>query len=592
MEHPFISVILPLAIGWEPVYRAGEEFRVGDRVLAPLSGRTYSAVVSALLTEPGMDESKLRTVKRTEGHFDRISPEEIAFWRELANYYLCTVGEVFKAAYPSVRIKGEEVSSRQTDRLAAKLHKARERLAVARKDSTRERYAAEISATEAALSKLGALPCRIPRIGADEGTEKILQALSPGKPVLLSGNSPERIPPMMLPLISRTLSEGKSVLYLVPEIRAGEDTGESLREAFPDAIRYHSRISDVERREAAGLVRSGGPRLVIGTRSTLFLPFSRLGLVIVTEEQSPSYKQDSPAPRYNARDAAIMLSRIHGAEVILTSLTPSLESVQNVRSGRYSSVAGQSAPLRCRTVVIDTAAERRKHGMNGNFSLKLLDLISRTEGKVLIMEKYLEEELRALLPDAEGKLRFGLDEGMFGNDFSGISLVASVQTDRYLSRQDFRADERAWQLLREFSQFCVRDGRKGVFVIQTRQPGHPVIQLLAKGEDASEALLAERKAFSYPPFTRMVDVIVRDVNLKRLELLSKDLAGLIGSSLDGVIVTGSFSRTEEGTERVIRLLFPRDRQLRQRKETLLSIVGGYEKDRRYTGHVFLDADPR
>ena len=121
--------------------------------------------------------------------------------------------------------------------------------------------------------------------------------------------------------------------------------------------------------------------MVLGTRSSLFLPHNRLGLVIVDEEHDSSYKQDSPAPRYNGRDSAIMLAAIHGSNVILGSATPSLESLFNVKYGKFEAVrlekrfySSEDAEIE----LIDTIAERKKNGMKGVFSLKLIKEIRNT----------------------------------------------------------------------------------------------------------------------------------------------------------------------------------------------------------------------
>ena len=589
MSQRYISVILPLALEWEPVYRGDESLRIGDRVSVWFSGRKYIGAVSGEVSTPDVDPGKIRDAIRPQERYEPVSEREIAYWRHLASYYLCTVGEVYKAAYPYGRLRGEEIESRSEDRLRQRLERTREKLAVARKDSTRERYQEDILRIEAALSGK-AYAASAPTIEATT-LSKILNP-EETRPVLCSGLAPSLVPGEIAPLVAETLTAGRSVLYLVPEIEAGASVGEDLSMRFPGLILYHSRLSESQRRSAGFRAREEEPVFVLGTRSALFLPFRDLGLIIVSEEQSPSFKQDSPAPRYNARDAAILLAKVHGSRLLITALTPSLESVYNASAGRYAACPfSGGAVTRCRTILIDTGAEWRKGGMKGNFSIKLLEAILGCPGKVLIVESYLRDELLGLIPEASEKLVFGAREGMYGPDFKGVSLVASVQTDRYFSRGNFRADERADQLLRQFSSYCSKEGSEGTFIIQTRQPRHPVLKQLAEGGDVTASLLVERQACGYPPYSRITDVVLRDVNTARLHALAGPLAGILRDAFPGISILGPEALPGDEITSVIRILLPRDRDLKPRKEQIRRIVDTYKKDRHYAGHIHLDVDP-
>lgn len=588
MSQQYISVILPLALEWEPVYLGDGSLRPGDRVSVLFSGRKYIGAVSGIVSQPDVDPSKIRQAVIPEDRYEPVSEREIAYWRMLASYYLCTVGEVYKAAYPYGRLRGEEIESRTEDRLRQRLEKTLVKLAAARKDSTRERYREDILRLEAALSGKATAPSALSL--QDTFLSKSLRGMD--RPVLCSGIEPSAVPRETAPLVAETLAAGRSVLYLVPEIDAGESIGEGLSSLFPGLIQYHSRLSESQRRSAGFRSREAEPVLVAGTRSALFLPYRDLGLIIVSEEQSPSYKQGSPAPRYNARDAAVLLAKVHGARLLITALTPSLESIYNVASGRYSEcpLGGNDNP-RCKTVLIDTGAEWRKGGMKGSFSIKLIEAIVGCPGKVLIVEPYLKDELMGLIPEAEGKLVFGAREGMYGPDFKGITMVASVLTDRFFSRGDFRADERANQLLRLFSSYCSRAGSEGIFIIQTRQPKHPVLSRLASGVDVTASLLEERQSCGYPPYSRITDVVLKDINTARLHALAKPLADLLREAFPGLPVLGPETPPGDDITSVIRILLPRDRDLTPRKEHIRRIVEEYKKDRHYAGHIHLDVDP-
>ncbi len=193
-------------------------------------------------------------------------------------------------------------------------------------------------------------------------------------------------------LIKQALDEGKQVLYLLPEIVLTAQLTERLKRIFGTRLGvYHSRYPDAERVEVYRKMLSDEPYdILLGVRSSVFLPFKRLGLVIVDEEHEQSFKQHDPAPRYHARNTAIMLAVRQGAKVLLGSATPSLESYYNVQKGKYGLVElktrFQDVQLP-RIEVVDVKELQRKRLMKGPFSPLLLDTIRTTleEGRQVIL---------------------------------------------------------------------------------------------------------------------------------------------------------------------------------------------------------------
>lgn len=179
-------------------------------------------------------------------------------------------------------------------------------------------------------------------------------------------------------LIESVLRDGKQALYLVPEIALTTQLTQRLQRVFGDKLLiYHSKFSDSERVDIwKKLLDSGEPCVVIGVRSSVFLPFSKLGIVIVDEEHETSYKQQEPAPRYNARNAAIILASMHGAKTLLGSATPSIESYHNALAGKYALISltsryeGVELPA---VKIIDTKLARKKKAMRGAFSEELIN---------------------------------------------------------------------------------------------------------------------------------------------------------------------------------------------------------------------------
>lgn len=208
------------------------------------------------------------------------------------------------------------------------------------------------------------------------------------KPVLLHGVTSSGKTEIYIKLIQEMLDKGKQVLYLLPEIALTEQIINRLKKYFGDRVGvYHSRYSDMERVEIWEQVldfdktKSPKYQVVIGSRSSILLPFSDLGLIIVDEEHDTSFKQIDPAPRYNARDLSMILARFHGADVILGSATPSFESYYNARQARYHLVelterfGGVEMP---EIIVDDMRVERKRKLMQANFGSVLVDAMKNT----------------------------------------------------------------------------------------------------------------------------------------------------------------------------------------------------------------------
>lgn len=710
-ETRYIQVLLPLRLKWEPLYSyshvEGEEVKAGCRVRVGFAGKEYVGVVTspdAAAKAMDLGTDKIKPVLGFMPGLSDISKEELEFWRQVAEYYLCTPGEVYKAAYPMGKVEEEEIKARSKERLQARLARLEEKIDKARREDTRARYIAE----KEALMSSGMYPGHPagshpspegPQLSPEqtEAYSHIKDIFKEGRTALLHGVTGSGKTEIYLKLAAETLSAGKNVLFLVPEIALSRQLEDRIRSFFQDELLVvHSAESASSRAEAAMAIRNR-PYLVLGTRSSVFLPHRDLGLVVVDEEHDQSYKQDNPAPRYNGREAAIMLARIFGASTVLGSATPSLESLYNCSAGRFSLVGldkryydAEDSDIE----IIDTIAERRKNGMVGSFSRKLIERVNETlndGGQVAILRerrayspmlqcqecgdipkcpscnaalslhkredgsenmvchycgrvfKYtgtcpkcggplkplgagtqkIEEETRLLWPEAriarldsdssrsrkhetevirdfsKGRTDILIGTRMVakGFDFSGLSLVAVIQADSLLGQEDYRADEQAMQLLEQFRGRCGRRGGKGLFVIQTSQPGHPVYKILEGEGGTTSSLLAERKLFGYPPYSRVVNAVVKDYNLPRAELMSRELAAAFrGSGMsNGVRIIGPYAPAVDKVAReyirIIRILLPKDRNLRSDKKALAEVLEAFEKERKYPWHIFLDVDP-
>jgi primosomal protein N' (replication factor Y) len=213
----------------------------------------------------------------------------------------------------------------------------------------------------------------------EKAYQQAIDSFNVHKPVLLKGITGSGKTHIYFKLIEDCIASGKQALYLLPEIALTAQIIRKLRSVFGNKIgMYHSRFSNNERVEVWRKIQQKQYDVVIGARSAIFLPFVDLGLIIVDEEHDSSYKQQEPAPRYNARDAALYLANTYKANIILGSATPSLESYYNTQQGKYTLIElneryGNAALPTVK--LIDTKQEIIKKRQNGIFSLALVNAI-------------------------------------------------------------------------------------------------------------------------------------------------------------------------------------------------------------------------
>ena len=657
-EIRYIQVAVPLKLSWNPVYSTVDAgIAVGDRVKVRITGRTVDAVVVATDVVPDIDASRIQPIYDRVQGLPRVTEGELKLWKFISDYYLCTMGEVFKGAYPGGRIESEEAAAvsrqrkeairqkraaedetrrlRQIARLEERLEKKRQQSDGRHSEAVAQRLQADIAsisqriealmaagssaqpaatipaaAMQSAAKPASAQPTATIPAAAMQSTAKPASAAnlsrpelkpSPKKPALLMGTIEARREAYTSMIAGAT----GNVLFLCPEIAQAEDVAAWMSGEFPDrqVLTYLSIDTAAHRRRIAEILRdSHAPYILVGTRASVFLPFSDLSLIIVDEEQDPSYKQDSPAPRYHGRDTAIMLAGIHGAAAVLGSATPSMESMHNARTGRYRTETLSETSRTVELEIVDTAAEKRKRGMVGQLSRKLIAAVGQARGRSLIITSWndtsqLRAETAASIPTAEV---CNMREART-TDFGMYSLIAFIQADTILGGDDFRTDEKALQLFDRYRLRCSADG--GKFLIQTSRSDHQVFKGLQEGITAYDLLVREREMFGYPPFSRIVDVIIRDESDRRLEYMSgemlRTLTAAFGSDAVGlqapVRILGPLKpedwKEDAATRRTVRLLLKKDRQLQGRKEHIRKCVADFEKDRKYTGHIALDADP-
>ena len=353
-----VDVILPIRLTGEVSYFLPEELKdavgVGSWVTVTFHGRRYLAVVSrkGALGE-GIDPAAVRDIDEVKTGLPVIGKSQMDFWASIAEYYMCTLGEVFKSACPAQFFKQVE-----------------------KKRSLRKKLPQYESQPEAVLS-----PAQQEAVGAIESYFS-----KDRKPVLLDAVTAAGKTEIYMALARKTLSKGRGVLYLVPEIAMSRQLEQRLGAAFGDKLLiWHSRQTPAVRKDIYDkIVSAGEPYVILGTRSALLLPHGDVGLVVVDEEHDGSYKQADPAPRYHGRDLAVMFARAHSADILLGSATPSLESIYNARTGKYGYVELKEryyGEPEIDTVLIDMTRAWAARDVKGSFSMKLVNMMREALGR-------------------------------------------------------------------------------------------------------------------------------------------------------------------------------------------------------------------
>ncbi len=727
----FVDVILPLALPNLYTYRVPQKFNtevlVGQRVVVQFGkNKLYSAIIARIHTEvPKYTAKFLETILDDQ----RIVTEsQLAFWEWMAQYYMCTRGEVMIAAVPvGLRLSSEtkivlsptwdgnrdllddesfallealelrtvlsledisEILDRKTvypllrklidadvltvfeeikeryrpkyesyiqlshdyddeeklkelfgklekkafkqlEALMALLHlsgKYSGKESSVKKSDLLKELKGEGGALTSLVKKgiLVQVEIEVSRIKKHEGITveaelsahqklaltKIKTDFETKNVVLLHGVTSSGKTEVYTRLIKEQLDSGKQVLFLLPEIALTTQLIGRLQKHFGNAVLvYHSRFNEQERVEVWNEVRKNNPCVVIGARSSMFLPYEKLGLVIVDEEHDPSFKQQDPAPRYNARESAIWLARQHGAKTILGSATPSVESFYNAKHQLYGFAelteryGGAVLP---EIIIADIKEATKKKLMKSHFSPLLVEKVNAVleNGEQVILfqnrrgfapsiecqscghvphcircdvsltyhkhsnqlkchicgyavpppqqceacgttdlklkgfgTEKIEEELAIVFPDARiarmdldttrgkhslqvilndfetGKTNILIGTQMVtkGLDFGNVALVGILHADQVMNYPDFRAHERAYQLMAQVSGRAGRRERKGEVVIQTFNPQHFVIDCVVKNDYHAlyHSELADRMQFFYPPFHRLIRITVK-----------------------------------------------------------------------------------
>ncbi|WP_204218370.1 replication restart helicase PriA [Tenacibaculum todarodis] len=500
--------------------------------------------------------------------------------------------------------------------------------------------------------------------------------------VLLHGITSSGKTEVYTKLIQNVLDSGKQVLFLLPEIALTTQIITRLQHYFGNQISvFHSKYSMNERVEVWNNVLENKPKaqIILGARSSVFLPFNNLGLIVVDEEHETSYKQFEPSPRYNARDSAIVLANIHKGKILLGSATPALESYFNATQNKYGLVelnrrfGNVQLP---KIELIDIKDKHKKKLMKGHFSDRMLQLITEAleqKEQVILFQnrrgfspvvecntcgnspqcpncdvsltyhKYrnelrchychyqrampnscgacgsntldtkgfgteqIELELKELFPDNSiGRMDLDTTRGKFGYqkiigafeaheidilvgtqmlskglDFENVSLVGILNADSMLNFPDFRAHERAYQLMVQVSGRAGRSKKQGNVAIQTFNPHHQILQQVSTTNYAEmyKEQLNDRWQYHYPPYYRLIKITLKHKDFIRVDnginWLFKSLQNVFGEHVLGPTAP-AVARVRNQYIKNLVIKIPPKQSLAKTKEQIAKIKNTFE----------------
>ena len=746
----YIDVILPLPLKATFTYAVDDEMaqrvKRGCRVVVPLGKKKhYTGIVDRVHHEAPQGYEVKYAFALLEDQPVVLS-QQLKLWEWIADYYMCAVGDVYNAAVPAglkldfkpktethVRLtpayRSEERLQQMLDSLKRAVKQQELLLDYLQLSACTEGEPLEVSKQNLlalhqpspevfnALVKRGVLetyPYVISRLqeqsrptfGLKPLNENQQRALDEIKHrfehqaiCLLYGVTSSGKTEIYTHLIEETIQQGKQVLYLLPEIALTTQITERLKQIFGSSIGiYHSKFSDSERVEIWNKQLSEEPyQVILGVRSSVFLPFKQLGLVIVDEEHESSYKQQDPAPRYHARNTALMLASMFGAKTLLGTATPSVESWYNAtEAGKYGLVVLKERFQEIQLpeiLPVDIKELNRKKMMLGHFSPvlkeKMAEALARKEQIILFQNRRgyapmiechdcgwapkcvhcdvsltlhkhsnqlvchycghtaaipavcpecgshdlrdrgfgtekVEDEIKALFPDAR-VARMDLDttrsktayERMIrdfekrktdiligtqmvskGLDFDHVHLVGILNADTMLNYPDFRAYERAYQLMAQVAGRAGRKGERGLVVLQTGHVDYPIVQQVRDNDFESmvNAQLAERQICRFPPYYRLVYIYLKHRDRRLTEnmtaMLTNQLVKVFGAERVNGPMQPAVARVQSLHIGMIMLKIENSASIAQARKLLLQVNELMAQQPHFNSmQVYYDVDP-
>ena len=759
MQYADLILPVPLQGLFTYVVPEGMSVGAGCRVLVTFGRTRYMGVVMRLHDKRPEGYEVKPILQVMDDAMPIVTKQQLVLWQWICDYYLSPIGDVYKAALPAglkvedgyhpktetyIRLTPQYQNATALHIALNVLSRAKKQLDVfieylalsgwdqveeagSQKDDgrwlvteiTREELMNVSGASSDTINQLvkrqmletyevevGRLnhggeyhPELIPplSVAQQKAHDDILFSMLKKNVTLLHGVTGSGKTEIYIHLIKLALERKEQVLYLLPEIALTVQMMQRLQRVFGDKLGiYHSKYSDAERVEIWQKQLSQNPYdVILGARSAVFLPFQRLGLVIVDEEHETSYKQQDPAPRYHARSAAIVLAQMYKAKTLLGTATPSLESYHNAKKGKYGLVElkerfqGIELP---EIQVVDMADMQRRKMMAGPFSPLLLarmrEALEHGEQAILFQNRRgfapvvechqcgwvptcqhcdvsltyhrqmnqltchycgytyrvptecpccgstdlrtrgfgtekIEEQVREVFPEARisrmdldttrtrnayeriindfsarrTNIMIGTQMVSKGLDFDHVSVVGILNADAMLNQPDFRAYEHAYMMMSQVSGRAGRKNKRGLVILQTKQPKLPVIDYVVRGDYVAlyKDLIAERQAFRYPPYHHLIYVFLKHRQETIVHTAAIELASRLRQWFGGRVLGPDKPAVAKVKQQIIRKLVLKlelgiDKQ--RVREYLLMAQSQMLADKGYSSlQIYYDVDP-
>lgn len=494
---------------------------------------------------------------------------------------------------------------------------------------------------------------------------KIEDSFQQNKGVLLHGVTASGKTHIYMALIEKVIQHGGNILFLLPEVSITKQIISRLEKKYGNKVGYyHQKLTDFERVEIWRKIKHQEIKILIGTRASLFLPFSSLDLIIIDEEHDSAYKPRESSPFFNAKDAAIILAKYYQSKIILGSATPSLESYYIAQKGLLTYVflserfGGVAQP---EYHIVNLKEEQANKTIMGKFSSFLMQniqeniddnkpiiILHNRRGYANVVEcescgyvhyctncdvvltyhkasqemkchycgqkaakpiqcprcqskklntkgigiEQIYEEVKKIFPEAkvdrmdidtmrkkfayeklyekieqqETNIIVGTQMVAKGLDFNNIDLVGIPKADALLYIQDFRAEEKAYQLITQIAGRAGRRSGAGKIIIQTYNPSHSIFNLVKNNhpQKTYEYLLEERKKFLYPPFAKLILIEIKHTKEDKANRASQFLGSILRKYLPEMCVLGPekspIAKLKNKYQFQILLKFPRNKQ--------------------------------
>lgn len=683
----YADVILPLPFSDLYTYVVPAEMKdtiaIGSRVIVPFGTKKYYTAIVYQIKEYAPKDFKIKEIHSLLDSQPIVNEQQLNLWKWISFYYLSPLGDVYKTALPS-SLKSQNLKSKFKPKSetfikinpdldpesitkiigrAAKQYSLYNQIWSILTESKREYLSKKeiaklenysLSVLNGIIKKnvLQTFTLEIGRLNSSikpirkpyplnefqqKAYKEIISCFKTKQTCLLHGVTSSGKTEIYIHLIEKALSMGEQTLYLVPEIALTIQLMQRLQAVFGSKVGiYHSKINDNEKAEIWKKMISDDPyKIILGVRSSLYLPYQKLGLVIVDEEHEMSYKQQESSPRYHARDTAIMLAHLFNAKTILGSATPSLESFFNTKIGKYGLVTlnerygnilmpeiqientfmlrkrkkmksllapqlieqmkeslengeqvilfrnrrGYASLIECEQCAwtpkckrCDVALTYHKksnrlicHYCNAVYTMPTVCPSCNSENLKTLGQgtEQLEEEVERLFPnnivgrmdldttrkkdsyekiidDFQNKkvqILIGTQMLSKGLDFENVGVVGVISADSLLNYPDFRSHERGFQLMMQAAGRAGRKNRQGKVIIQSADPDQPIYDYISNYnyEDFFNAQMTERKMFKYPPFSRLISIILKDKIELKVNSGSEYLASLLRQSFGDMV---------------------------------------------------------